>query len=75
MSETSNPSPAARTYTVRGMTCGHCVSSVTEEVSEIDGVERIRVELESGRVVVHGSGFTDEHVLTAITDAGYELAP
>lgn len=74
MSQTSNPSPA-RTYIVRGMTCGHCVASVTEEVGETDGVERVDVELETGRIVVHGGDFTDEDVSTAVAEAGYELVP
>ena len=42
MSETS-------TYTVTGMTCGHCAASVTEEISEIAGVEDVDVVLETGR--------------------------
>ena len=74
MSEPSNPFPAARAYTVRGMTCGHCVASVTEEVGEIDGVESVDVYLETGRVVVHGD-FTDEDVRAAVTEAGYEVTP
>ena len=74
MSETSNPFPAARAYTVRGMTCGHCVASVTEEVGEIDGVEGVDVYLETGRVVVHGD-LTDEDVRVAVTEAGYEVTP
>jgi copper chaperone len=35
-------------YLVEGMTCSHCVASVTEEVSEIAGVERVSVELRVG---------------------------
>ena len=40
------------TYTVTGMTCGHCVSSVTEEVSELPGVSDVQVDLESGRLTL-----------------------
>lgn len=40
------------TYTVSGMTCGHCVSSVTEEVEQITGVTGVDVDLQSGRVTV-----------------------
>jgi copper ion binding protein len=60
-------------YTVKGMTCGHCVSSVTEEVGEIPGVESVDVELATGRVTVHGEGFTDEQVRTAVEEAGYSV--
>ena len=40
------------TYTVTGMTCAHCVASVTEEVSEIDGVTDVAVDLASGGLTV-----------------------
>jgi copper chaperone CopZ len=43
---------STETYTVTGMTCGHCVSSVTEEVGGLPGVSDVQVELESGRVTV-----------------------
>ena len=39
-------------WTVQGMTCGHCVAAVTEEVSAIPGVTAVDVDLESGRVTV-----------------------
>lgn len=41
------------TYSVTGMTCGHCVTSVTEEVQEIPGVESVGVALETGAVSHH----------------------
>lgn len=65
----------ARTYTVQGMTCEHCVLSVREEVSEISGVTDVDVDLASGRLVVAGEGFADAAVLAAVDEAGYELAP
>jgi copper chaperone CopZ len=65
----------ARTYTVAGMTCGHCVSSVRDEVSEVDGVRSVDVDLDSGRLSVSGQDFTDDAVKAAVEEAGYELAP
>ena len=62
-----------RTYTVSGMTCGHCVLSVKEEVGEIAGVESVDVDLASGRMDVAGAGITDEQVRTAVREAGYEV--
>ena len=62
-----------REYTVKGMTCQHCVASVHEEVSEVDGVEEVRVDLDTGRVRVAGEGFTDESVRAAVAEAGYEV--
>ena len=63
-----------RTYTVAGMTCSHCVASVREEVSEVDGVARVDVDLESGELKVSGDGFSDDAVAAAVEDAGYEVA-
>jgi copper chaperone len=64
-----------RTFTVRGMTCGHCVSSVTEEVEEIPGVENVDVVLETGAVTVTSSQpLDDAAVRTAVEEAGYQLA-
>lgn len=63
------------TYTVAGMTCSHCVTSVTEEVSEIPGVEDVRVDLASGAVAVTTSKpVPAEAVKAAVEDAGYRIA-
>jgi copper chaperone len=61
-----------REYTVDGMTCQHCVLSVTEEVSEVAGVENVEVDLASGRLLVSGEA-TDEAVREAVKDAGYAV--
>ena len=64
-----------RTFTVQGMTCGHCVASVTEEVQEIPGVERVDVALEAASVTVTSSGpLDDSAVRAAVEEAGYQLA-
>ena len=63
------------TYTVTGMTCGHCVSSVTEEVQEIPGVDAVDVVLETGAVIVTSEDPVDEAVMrSAVEEAGYQLA-
>jgi copper chaperone len=64
-----------RTFTVQGMTCGHCVSSVTEEVQEIPGVESVDVLLETGAVTVTSNEpLDDSAVRAAVEEAGYQLA-
>lgn len=66
---------ATSTYTVTGMTCGHCVSSVTEEVQEIAGVQDVAVELESGAVTITSAEPVEESaVRSAVEEAGYQLA-
>lgn len=66
---------AERTYTVTGMTCDHCVRSVTEEVEKVPGVTGVAVDLGSGRVTVRSDGdLEDEAVEAAVEEAGYEVA-
>jgi copper chaperone CopZ len=63
-----------RTYTVAGMTCGHCVRSVTEEISAIDGVADVSVDLPTGAVAVTSDGpLDDARVRAAVEEAGYTL--
>ena len=77
----NTPSPytelemSERTYTVTGMTCDHCVLSVSEEVGDVDGVDRVDVDLASGRLTVAGERFTDADVRAAVAEAGYAVAP
>ena len=63
-----------RTYTVTGMSCDHCALAVREEVAEVVGVERVDVDLDSGRLSVVGADFADEDVRAAVASAGYEAA-
>ena len=63
-----------RVYTVKGMTCQHCVASVREELAEVTGVDDVDVDLETGRVGVSGEGFSDDDVRAAVEEAGYEVA-
>jgi copper chaperone CopZ len=60
-----------KSYTVAGMTCGHCVRAVSDEVSKIDGIELVDVDLSSGRLTVGGAGFADAQVRAAVDEAGY----
>jgi copper ion binding protein len=63
------------TYTVTGMTCGHCVSAVTSELSSLDGVDEVQVDLGTGVVTVTSDApLSDEAVRAAVDEAGYELA-
>ncbi|MEU4714903.1 cation transporter [Micromonospora purpureochromogenes] len=62
------------TYQVQGMTCGHCVNSVSTEVSAIQGVSDVQVDLASGRVTVTSESPLDtESVRAAVDEAGYDL--
>ena len=64
-----------QTFTVTGMTCGHCATSVSEEISEIDGVHDVAVVVETGAVTVTSADPLDEaDVRAAVEEAGYQLA-
>jgi copper chaperone len=63
-----------RSYTVNGMTCAHCVASVTEEVQEIPGVQNVEVVLDSGSLTVTSTRpVDDDAVRAAVEEAGYRL--
>ena len=63
------------TYRVTGMTCDHCVRAVSSEVSQIDGVTDVQVDLPIGQVTVVSDALLDIDVVRAAVDeAGYELA-
>jgi copper chaperone len=66
-------SSSVRSYTVAGMTCEHCVLSVTEEVIEVAGIEGVSVDLTSGRLTVTGQDIADDAVAAAVAVAGYEV--
>ena len=64
------------TIKVSGMTCGHCVSAVTMELSLLPSVTEVDVDLESGQVTITSDAALEQAQLaTAIDEAGYELVP
>jgi len=66
-----------RTYLVNGMTCGHCVASVTDEIRSLPGVSEVDVDLVAGgdsRVVVDSvQPLPEDDVRAAVDEAGYRL--
>ena len=63
------------TYAVVGMTCGHCVGSVTEEVSQLPGVTDVDVDLATGGLTVTSDTPVDDAaVQAAVEEAGYSVA-
>lgn len=58
-------------YTITGMTCGHCVNHVTEEVSALDGVQAVDVQLGGGTMAVTSDAKIDFSKITeAVAEAG-----
>ncbi|GGI92639.1 hypothetical protein GCM10011581_32240 [Saccharopolyspora subtropica] len=65
---------SVQTFTVSGMTCGHCARSVTEELSEIPGVTDVQVTVETGQVsVASEQELSRDAVTAAIAEAGYAV--
>ena len=63
------------TYPVTGMTCGHCVGSVSAELGAVPGVSQGDVDLASGHVrVTSDQPLTRDQVRVAVEEAGYSLA-
>ena len=64
-----------QTYTVTGMTCSHCVNSVSTEIRQLPGVTDVQVDLADGAVTVTSEQpLDDAAVAAAVDEAGYELA-
>jgi copper chaperone len=62
-------------FSVSGMTCAHCVTAVTEEVSKLDHVDDVEIDLASGAVTVHSDGPVDPiEFAAAVEEAGYQVA-
>jgi copper chaperone len=65
-------------YNVTGMTCGHCVSAVTDEISAIPGVRAVEVDLHAGATspvtVTSDAPLDEQAVRAAVDEAGYEVA-
>ncbi len=62
------------TYTVQGMTCGHCVNAVSAEVGALPGVSSVEVDLASGAITVTSDQPLDsDAVRAAVDEAGYQL--
>jgi copper chaperone len=65
---------AELTYTVAGMTCGHCVNAVSSEIKTVPGVREVSIDLDTKSVVVSGDSLDDAAIRAAIDEAGYEAS-
>ncbi len=59
------------TFTVVGMSCGHCKSTIERALHELSGVHQVNVDLDAGTVTVHGTPLDEEALRRKIDDAGY----
>ena len=76
LSDTPRTFVGSTTFTVNGMTCDHCRRAVTQEISAVEGVESVAVDLPSGTVTVATTGPVDRaDIAAAVDEAGYVLVP
>jgi copper chaperone len=61
-------------YSVPGIHCAHCGVSIREEVTEVEGVDEVDVDVETKVVTVTGRALADDKLRAAIHEAGYEAA-
>jgi copper chaperone len=61
------------TFTVPGMTCGHCTSAVESELVKVAGVAGVAIDLDTKSVVVTGDGLDWSALESAVDEAGFEL--
>lgn len=75
--EQSTPLTSQTEIKISGMTCGHCVASVTEELKEIEGVQDVDVLLDANGIstatVTSTSNLSEESIRTAVDEAGYTV--
>ena len=64
----------AETVTVKGMSCNHCVMSVTKALTKLDGIQNVHVDLQKGEVRFDNTkAVALDKIEKAITDAGYQV--
>ena len=64
----------AKTYNVPGIHCGQCAAAIKQEVSAVDGVEEVDVDVDTKVVTIRGDALSDGALREAIEEAGYEAA-
>lgn len=62
------------TYSVPGVSCGHCRMAITNEVAPLPGVESVEVDLDAKTVTVIGEPLDEQAIIAAIDEAGYKIA-
>lgn len=62
------------TFEVPSMSCGHCISAITAEVTQVRGVVNVAIDLDTKAVVVSGDGLDESAIREAIVEAGFEVA-
>lgn len=62
-----------KTYSVRGITCGHCKAAIESEVSAVNGVVSVEVDIDAKTLTVDIGSASEDSVIEAVDEAGYEV--
>lgn len=73
-SDASSSDNGSITFSVPGMTCGHCEAAIKQEVGGLAGVTGVDVDLDSKDVVVTGTSLDRDAIVAAIDEAGFDVA-
>ena len=60
-------------FIVKGMTCNHCKETVLEAINACDGINDIKINLESGQTYIFGSGINKEKIFQSINNVGFSI--
>jgi len=58
---------------VKGMTCNHCKETVYETINECDGVNDIKIDLETGQTLIYGANLNESKIISAINNSGFSV--
>ncbi len=70
----NQPTTSQLTFSVPGVSCGHCRTAIAAEVEKLAGVTAVEVDLDAKRVTVSGDGLDGAAIVDAIDEAGYDVA-
>ena len=60
-------------YLITGMTCNHCKQTATEAIENCTGVEKVEIDLDSGKAYIQGSDINDDEIITSIKSVGFSI--
>lgn len=60
-------------YLIKGMTCNHCKQTAAEAIENCTGVEKVEIDLDSGKAYIQGSDINDDEIITSIKSVGFSI--
>jgi len=70
----TNQNNADLSLMVKGMTCNHCKETATEAIDSCDGVDKIIIDLETGKTLVYGNAINEKQIIESINSVGFSVS-